>query len=324
MSAPEPVAWRGRAFGLDLLGDFEAPGLDGGERGVPDARSTLLQLAPEELDAAWRARDQQALFEVQLASARFAVHRREGVGFHFQHDYYGRFLVSEGGERILCAPYAHHGPWRWQRLLTGQLLPLAALLQGLEPFHASAVAIGDRALLCLGTSGAGKSSVALHLVGRGAVLLCDDVCATEECDGKVVVHPGAALATLDVAEIGRLPAVAAARRWPRLGVVGGEARILTPAPGGTARPVGAAYVLVRGDAPGRLSIAPLRSQASAVLLGATFNAYQRDRARLAVQLAVCARLAATAPLWRVDVPVGVGAADVAAAIAESFSGGGER
>lgn len=40
--------------------------------------------------------------------------------------------------------------------------------------HASAVAVAGRGLLILGTSGAGKSALALALIGRGAGLVADD------------------------------------------------------------------------------------------------------------------------------------------------------
>ena len=40
--------------------------------------------------------------------------------------------------------------------------------------HASAVAFGGRGVLILGTSGAGKSALALALIGRGAALVADD------------------------------------------------------------------------------------------------------------------------------------------------------
>jgi len=43
-----------------------------------------------------------------------------------------------------------------------------------ELIHATAVAIGDRAVLITGASGAGKSDLALRLIDRGAVLISDD------------------------------------------------------------------------------------------------------------------------------------------------------
>jgi len=43
-----------------------------------------------------------------------------------------------------------------------------------EIFHASSVALGERGLLILGASGAGKSALALQLMAFGATLVSDD------------------------------------------------------------------------------------------------------------------------------------------------------
>lgn len=57
-----------------------------------------------------------------------------------------------------------------------------------ELVHATAVAIGDRAILLTGPSGAGKSDLALRLIDRGAVLISDDQI-------EVQTHGSALLAT---------------------------------------------------------------------------------------------------------------------------------
>ncbi|HAR51983.1 HPr kinase/phosphatase C-terminal domain-containing protein [Roseovarius nubinhibens] len=49
----------------------------------------------------------------------------------------------------------------------------AAVTPG-ESIHASCVALGGRALLIRGASGAGKSALALELISRGAALVSDD------------------------------------------------------------------------------------------------------------------------------------------------------
>lgn len=98
--------------------------------------------------------------------------------------------------------------------------------------HATSVAIDGRALLITGASGSGKSALALDLIGRGALLISDDLTRIEPGDegwpvatgtGRMtgvieargmgllaVPHtpraPVAAVVTLDEVETARLPA----------------------------------------------------------------------------------------------------------------------
>ncbi len=58
-------------------------------------------------------------------------------------------------------------------------LPLSLPLFDLEPLHGSAVSLGDCVVLLLGSSGAGKSSLAAALVERGFAFLADDACAID-------------------------------------------------------------------------------------------------------------------------------------------------
>jgi serine kinase of HPr protein (carbohydrate metabolism regulator) len=55
--------------------------------------------------------------------------------------------------------------------------------------QATAVAIGGRALLIEGPPGSGKSSLALALIDRGAVLIGDDGVMLEAVGGRLLAHP---------------------------------------------------------------------------------------------------------------------------------------
>ncbi len=55
--------------------------------------------------------------------------------------------------------------------------------------QASAVAIGGRAVLLEGPPGSGKSSLALALIDRGAVLIGDDGVLLEPGDAGLLAHP---------------------------------------------------------------------------------------------------------------------------------------
>jgi serine kinase of HPr protein (carbohydrate metabolism regulator) len=55
--------------------------------------------------------------------------------------------------------------------------------------HASCVAIGGRAVLIAGASGAGKSDLACRLIDRGAVLVSDDYTLLTAAGGRLLAAP---------------------------------------------------------------------------------------------------------------------------------------
>jgi serine kinase of HPr protein (carbohydrate metabolism regulator) len=63
-----------------------------------------------------------------------------------------------------------------------------------ETVHASAVAIGGRAVLLGGRSGHGKSDLAMRLIDRGAVLISDDYTFLRRVEGKAVASAPATIA----------------------------------------------------------------------------------------------------------------------------------
>src|SRR5580658_5234693 len=71
--------------------------------------------------------------------------------------------------------------------------------------HATAVAIGARAVLLRGPSGSGKSDLALRLIDAGARLVADDRCQlSREADAIVVRAPAAIAGLIEVRGIGIL------------------------------------------------------------------------------------------------------------------------
>jgi len=72
--------------------------------------------------------------------------------------------------------------------------------------QATAVAIGDRALLIEGPPGSGKSSLALALIDRGAQLIGDDGVALVQRAGRLFASPPTATRGLiEVRNVGILP-----------------------------------------------------------------------------------------------------------------------
>ena len=97
---------------------------------------------------------------------------------------------GRAGRASILSAFPTVAPWRWQRLLFAQVLPLAATLQGLELLHASAVELEGQALGFVAPSGTGKTSVAAHVVAAAWNLLTDDVLAVEADAAERLVTPG--------------------------------------------------------------------------------------------------------------------------------------
>jgi serine kinase of HPr protein (carbohydrate metabolism regulator) len=72
-----------------------------------------------------------------------------------------------------------------------------------ELIHASAVAIGSRAVLIGGRPGTGKSDLALRLIDRGAILISDDYCDVRRVEGRDrAFAPATILGKIEVRGVG--------------------------------------------------------------------------------------------------------------------------
>jgi hypothetical protein len=272
--------------------------------------------APE-VDRAWPSDRAHRTVDLRFPDGKLfmAVERDATSGYMVRAPRFGRHIVSADG-RMITSALPRIAPWRWERLFLAQALPLAAALHGLEVFHASAVALGDRVVAFVGTSGVGKTSTAAHLVTRGADFVTDDVLALELTDTGVLAHPGPPRLSIDAAEVRRTPIDAR----PRLGVLLGtfEKRQFAPRPVEDARKLGAVYFLERASSgPTIVEIEEPRR-----LLGASFIPHLQSPTRLMTHLDICATVARTARTFAIEIPPGCHADEVAALVhdhAESVS-----
>ena len=301
------AAVRSRAFGLDLEAEFALEGLPQRDDHAAGAEPTRLELSdPEELRASIEP-GAATLVESDEPGEVWRLERSDRLGYVLTTDRYGTFAIAADGRRIRCAPPDAPG---WQHCLRGQALPFAALLRGFETFHASAVALDGRALAFAGRSTAGKTSVAVNLMLRGAELVTDDVVALELGEGAPLAHPGASVVSLRHAE-----AAALGGRALLLGdsLEGDEeaTRVLAPRCE-SALPLAALYFLDReGDGGVRIEAVEPDPR---LLLAASFNFVVRSPERLRNHLEVCARIAAAVPVFRLTSGPDVTAAAVAQAV----------
>lgn len=305
----------GRAFGLDLEASFALPGVQPANESSSPRRATVELLSAHLLDRSWPFGDSVSLMHrlyEETQRPALTIDHHADLGYRIFAPRYGRHIVSSDGRRIRSA-LPRVQPWRWQRLLFAQVIPLAAALQGYELFHASAVALGDLAIGFVASSGTGKTSVAVNLVGRGASFVTDDVLALEQSDGTVLAHPGGGMISVSGAELDALPTSQRAS----VGTVIGQSDKLHVA----ARlvegplPLAALYFLSRnGRQTGDLAVEALSRPDPRLLLTSRFISYVETDAQLLNHLDLCARIAASVPIFEVRVPGSRTAGDVAEAI----------
>lgn len=72
--------------------------------------------------------------------------------------------------------------------------PVLHPFEGQWRMHASSVSLNGRAILIAGESGAGKSSLALALIDRGATLIADDQTVLSATNDRLFASPPARLA----------------------------------------------------------------------------------------------------------------------------------
>ena len=212
---------------------------------------------------------------------------------------YGAHVVSADGMRItsLLRPDAS---WSWQRLFVAQAMPLAATVRGLEPLHASAIGFGGQAVAISAPSGTGKTSIAMHLVARGAALVTDDVLVVEPTPSGVQAHAGARLLSVHPHELAAVPA----EQRKRLGTVldTGEKVYLRAPLDVEPRPLAALYRLIRGSAGDGLRILEETPADPRELLAMTFLTYVRSRERLTRHLEFASCLAQRTRVFVVRLP----------------------
>jgi hypothetical protein len=249
-------------------------------------------------------------------AVNFQIESDSEAGFRIGGPEYGASVLSVDGGELRGAP-GSGGIDAWQRLLVAQALPFAAVLQGLEVLHASAVALEQGAVAFSGPSGSGKTSIALELCRRGAGFLTDDVLALERVGEQLVGHPGPPVAGIARAEAERLNAVAGASR-PEVLAVNSREQVARADGSAAPAPLRALFFLDRS--PGGPAQPRFEATADAqALLSSTFNLVLTGPRRLERLLDACALLAGCR-VERIACGPGVGVAALGDAIEERIGG----
>lgn len=281
------------AFGLAIEIDWPLAGaLPGAAAEAGRRPTTVRRVDPESLALAWatpgeRLFEREFMGEITMSFERAEEYRIWAKGF-------GRYVVSADGTEVRCerGTVVEHAQ---ERFLFAQVLPLAAVLRGLELLHASGVCLNGAAVAFTGPSGSGKTTLMSRLVARGAGFLTDDALALARGVDGLIAHPGPPY--IAVVE-GDAEQVDVATRIGRL--VGTSDKLSVEVPvGRDAVPLRAVYHLESGP---HLELEPIGSDIVRRLLAGVFAPYLVTPERLHRQLAMAQLLCDTVPQLRLQIP----------------------
>jgi hypothetical protein len=94
------------------------------------------------------------------------------------------------GTTIVVEPATEARARNVRLFLLGSAMGMLIHQRGLLPLHANTIMVGDRAIIFMGNSGAGKSTMAAWLHDLGHLVLGDDVCVVRDDGGHPTVSAG--------------------------------------------------------------------------------------------------------------------------------------
>jgi hypothetical protein len=180
-------------YGLRLATNTEIPGLPfQGDSKVLDVSiqlkngwafpTTLSNFGENLYSSSHSASDGEPNLDVALSSGK------EYFGFFYCDG--TRFAVERRGHEVWADWPENYSLEDGCTYLVGPVMGFVLRLRGTVCLHASAVAIGDRAIALVGLPGAGKSTTAAAFACNGFPVISDDVVALVEEGAQFLAQPG--------------------------------------------------------------------------------------------------------------------------------------
>jgi hypothetical protein len=288
------------AFGLTIAASRTIPGL------VPDTRRRTIDVRIR-LDSAWPQAHwlSQDLWYTddfeQGTEPDLRVWTDAGRHFRFRYEDGVEFTVNRAGTDVWAGWPDTSTLEDASTYLLGPVLGFVLRLRGVVCLHASAVAVGDRAVLIAGPPGAGKSTAAAAFWQMGHAILTDDVAPIVEADGVPFAQPAYPQLRLWPDSVTAL--CGSVEALPRL-TPGWDKRALDLRAGGGGfygekLSIGAIYVLDEVSAGRAAGIETLAGRERVLALVAnSYTGYLLDAAMRADELAFLTRLAGSVPVRR--------------------------
>ncbi len=221
----------------------------------------------------------------------------------------GRFLVEDGA-RVTAWPADGFDAGTLAQWLMGPVLAVASLQRDRLVLHGATVQIGPAAIIVIGHSGVGKSTIAAACAARGHAVLADDITVIDDAaTGWPQLHAHAPLVRLHEApEV--LPVMA---RW----AASDKQAFALPAAAPGSPEIAAIVSVADGDA----GLERLSAAAAAFAL-VTYSFCQPilTGAQRAANLRQCAHVASRVPVWRVTRPRDLSAVQEVVRVLETLVG----
>lgn len=256
---------------------------------VGEPRTVPAEAAPGEVMGAWEVQDRLLQSVVRSADGT--------IGIRLPGHLDATFSPPLDSCTLHVDPAA--APGYLPELVGGPVLAAWLLLTGRPSLHASAVALGGRAVAFVGNSGGGKSTLASALVVAGGEAVTDDIARPEEIDGTWVCHPGPGRLRL------REGAAALAASFDRSEVTADGRTAVTADSVEGPVPLGALVIPLLDREAGDLAVDALTgARAVAELMARPRVGSLLEGELAAVLFRLCSALAAALPVWRLTVPWG--------------------
>ena len=176
-----------RAAGLIIAADAPIPGLPAASSGLsPEIHIHLDSLAP------WRDLPGVEVHRsdyVDASDRPVVTVDRSPCGFFFSYADGTAVWIDTDGSNIWCTRSPGSTIEDLATYLTGPILGFVLRRRGHLSLHASAVQVGDGAMILVGRHGAGKSTIAAALAARGCALITDDVLHVRKTAAGWVADP---------------------------------------------------------------------------------------------------------------------------------------
>lgn len=187
------MSYRCSIYGLGVIANRSIPGVPASTIASEDVRISfgslpawLQQVSNTQIETSYVADYQSEHGEPALRVFRLL----DGQYYKFCYADRTEFVVDQAGAEVWA---------QWSEPLTledtatyllGPVFGFVMLLRGIVCLHASAVAIGDKAIALVGPAGSGKSTSAAAFSDRGFRILAEDVVTLDDRRDRFFVRPG--------------------------------------------------------------------------------------------------------------------------------------